>query len=82
MADYMLTNKQSKGFVDMVLGKIRGKLDDYQISLILGMLSVKESYLTSFWTEIESNYGNVGNFIAECGVTQDDIQNLRKNYLK
>ena len=82
MADYMLTNKQSKGFVDMVLGKIRGKLDDYQISLILGMLSVKESYLASFWTEIESRYGNVDNFIAECGVTQQDIANLRKNYLK
>ena len=80
--DYMLTNEQSKGFVDMVLGKIRGKLDDYQISLILGMLSVKESYLTSFWTEIESRYGNVDNFIAECGVTQQDIANLRKNYLK
>ena len=66
----------------MVLDKIRGKLDDYQISLILGMLSVKESYLKSFWTEIEYRYGNVDNFIAECGVTQDDIQNLRKNYLK
>lgn len=82
LADYMLTNEQNKPFLDMVMSKIRGTLDNEQISLIQGMLSVKESYLQSFWTEIEQQYGNVDNFIAACGVTQTDIAKLRENYLE
>lgn len=82
LADYMLTNEQNKPFLDMVMSKIRGTLNDEQISLIQGMLSVKESYLQSFWTEIEQHYGNVDNFIIACGVTQTDIAKLRENYLE
>lgn len=82
LADYMLTNEQNKPFLDMVMSKIRGTLNDEQISLIQGMLSVKESYLQSFWTEIEQHYGNVDNFISACGVTQTDIAKLRENYLE
>lgn len=82
LADYMLTNEQNKPFLDMVMSKIRGTLNDEQISLIQGMLSVKESYLQSFWTEIEQHYGNVDNFIVACGVTQTDIAKLRENYLE
>lgn len=80
--DYLLTNEQNKPFLDMVMSKICGTLDDEQIALIQGMLSVKESYLQSFWTEIEQRYGNVDNFITACGVTQTDIAKLRKNYLE
>lgn len=82
LADYMLTNEQNKPFLDMVMSKIRGTLNDEQISLIQGMLSVKESYLQSFWAEIEQHYGNVDNFIVACGVTQTDIAKLRENYLE
>lgn len=82
LADYMLTNEQNKPFLDMVMSKIRGTLNDEQISLIQGMLSVKESYLQSFWTEIEQHYGNVDHFIVACGVTQKDIAKLRENYLE
>ena len=81
MDDYLLTNEQSKPFLDMVMSKICGKLDQEHIHLIQGMLSVKESYLNSFWEEIELHYDNVDNFLSACGVTQDDIANLRKNYL-
>ncbi len=82
MDDYLLTNEQNKPFLDMVMSKIRGTLDDEQIALIQGMLSVKESYLQSFWTEIEQRYGSVESFISACGVTQTDIAKLRENYLE
>ena len=82
MADYLLTNEQSKPFLDMVMGKICGTLDDEQISLIQGMLSVKEEYLQAFWKEIDLRYGNIDNFISACGVTKSDIEKLRTNYLE
>ena len=80
--DYLLTNQQNKPFIDMVMDKIANTLDNYQIELICGMLSVKESYLHAFWEEIAIRYGDVDNFIAACGVTKSDIEKLRQNYLK
>ena len=82
VADYLLTNEQNKPFLDMVMGKICGTLTQENVELIRGMLSVKESYLNAFWEEIDTHYGNVDNFIAACGVTQSDIEKLRKNYLE
>ena len=82
VADYLLTNEQSKPFLDMVMRKIQGTLCEEQISLIQRMLSVRESYIEAFWEEIALKYGDVDNFIYECGVTKSDIENLRKNYLK
>ncbi len=82
IADYLLTNEQNKPFLDMVMGKISGTLNQEQISLIQGMLSVKESYLDAFYEEIAIHYGNVDNFISACGVTQEDIEKLRENYLE
>lgn len=82
MEDYLLTNEQNKPFLDMVMSKIRGTLNDEQIALIQGMLSVKESYINAFWTEIEQQYGSVDGFISACGVTQTDIAKLLENYLE
>lgn len=82
MADYLLTNQQSKPFLDMVMSKICGTLDEEQISLIQGMLSVKEEYLQAFWDEIALKFGDIDKFISACGVTQSDIEKLRKNYLE
>ena len=66
----------------MVMGKICGTLTPDRVELIRGMLSVKESYIDAFWKEIDAHYGNVDNFITACGVTQEDIAKLRKNYLE
>lgn len=82
MTDYLLTNEQSKPFLDMVMSKICGTLDEEQISLIKRMLSVNEGYLNAFWEEIDIKYGDVDKFISTCGVTQSDIEKLRKNYLE
>lgn len=82
MDDYLLTNVQSKPFLDMVMSKISGKLNAEQISLIQGMLSVKEEYLQAFWEEIDLKFGDIDRFICACGITQSDIEKLRKNYLE
>lgn len=82
MTDYLLTNEQSKPFLDMVMGKICGTLEERQIALIKRMLCVDKSYLNAFWEEIALKYGNVDAFISACGVTQSDIEKLRKNYLE
>ncbi len=82
IADYLLTNEQNKPFIEMVMSKISNTLTEKQIQLILGMLSVKVSYLQSFWQEITQKYSNVDNFLSACGVTEQEVQNLRKNYLE
>ena len=82
LEDYLLTNEQMLNNTESILAKVRPFVDDGKMELIQSMLLVDESYLESFWTEIETKYGSVDGFIAACGVTAHDIENLRKNYLK
>ena len=82
MRDYMLTNAQTQNNAHSILGKVRPFVDDDKLQLVQSMLLVDESYLDSFWAEIENKFGSADNYIAQCGVTANDISNLRKLYIE
>lgn len=81
MHDYLLTNTQTLDHAQSMLEKVRPFVSQDRLELVKSMLLVEASYLESFWAEIKDKYGSVNEFIAQCGVTQDDIAKLRKNYL-
>lgn len=82
MRDYLLTNEMNKAHSESILNKVRPYVSDEVYALEKTMVTVDESYLTSFWEEIEKRYGSVDEFITHCGVTATDIENLRKYYLE
>ena len=81
MQDYLLTNEQVMTNAQSILGKVRPFVDDDKLELVQSMLLVEQSYLDSFYKEIEICFGSVDGFVAACGVTESDIEKLRKNYL-
>ena len=82
MEDYLLTNKQVMNHAESILAKVKPHVSESRLELVQSMLLVEQSYLESFWSEIETLYGDVDTFIAKCGVTQEDIEKIRKNYLQ
>ena len=82
MRDYLLTNEMNKAHSESILNKVRPYVTDEVYELEKTMVLVDESYLNSFWEEIEKRFGSVDAFIAHCGVTDADIEKLRKNYME
>ena len=82
MRDYLMTNEMNKAHSESILNKVRPYIDDELYALEKSMITVDESYLNTFFAEIEQHYGTVDAFITHCGVTEQDIANLRKNYLE
>lgn len=82
MQDYLLTNEQMKNNTESILAKVSPHVSARRLQLVQSMLLVEPSYLESFWTEIERVFGSVDAFVAECGVTQEEIEKLRANYLE
>ena len=82
MRDYMLTNELNKSHCESILNKVRPYVSDEIYELEKTMVLVDESYLNSFWDEIEKRFGSVDAFIAHCGVSEADVEKLRKNYLE
>ena len=82
MRDYLLTNEMNRAHSESILNKVRPFVTDEVFELEKTMVTVDESYLDSFFSEIEKCYGTVDAFIAHCGVTEQDVANLRRNYLE
>ena len=81
MEDYLLTNGQVMNHAESILAKVSPHVSPDRLALVQSMLLVEDSYLASFWEEIDKNFGGVDAFVAQCGVTQQEIEKLRKNYL-
>lgn len=82
MRDYLLTNEMNRAHSEGILGKVRPYISDELYALEKSLVTVDESYLDTFWSEIEKYYGSVDDFIAHCGVTEQDVAKLRKLYLE
>lgn len=82
MQDYLLTNEQVLHHAESILAKVKPYVSPDRLELVQSMLLVEQSYLESFWSEIEKIYGSVDAFISKCGVTPEEIEKLRKNYLQ
>ena len=52
------------------------------MALLHSMLTVQQSYLDSFYDEMQHLFGGIDQFIEACGVTEQDIAALRANYLQ
>lgn len=82
MTDYLLTNEQIMSHAESILAKVKPHVSPDRLELVQSMLLVEQSYLESFWSEIEKLYTSMDAFVAKCGVTQEEIEKLRKNYLE
>lgn len=81
MSEYLLTNEQIMSHAQSILAKVKPHVSPDRLKLVQSMLLVEESYLTCFFSEIERLYGSVDAFVAKCGVTEQEIEKLHKNYL-
>lgn len=80
-ADYMESNTQTKENTNSVLNKARPYVTPDKMELIENMLMVQPYYLEAFYGQAERMFGGIDGFINACGVTDNDIEKLRKNYL-
>lgn len=80
--DYMESNKQTLENTNSVLNKARPYVSDDKIELIERMLTVKPYYLEAYFGQMEKMFNGIDGFIQACGVTTEEIEKLRKNYLK
>ncbi len=79
--DYILTNKQSEENRNSVLNKVKPFVSAENLDIVRMMLSADKNYIDSFYDQIEKDFGNVDNFVSACGVTENHVEMLRKNYL-
>ena len=82
MDDYLQTNVQVNEHAESILAKVSPHVPENRMELVRSMLLVDESYLRSFRSEAERLYGSMDAFIAHCGITDEDIAQLRENYLQ
>lgn len=80
-ADYLESNKQTRENTNSVLNRARPYVDDDKMELIEAMLMVYPHYLDAFFGEMERLFGGIDGFIKACGVTDEEIEKLRNNYL-
>lgn len=80
--DYMESNRQTKENTNSLLNKARPYVTSDKMELIEQMLMVQPYYLETFFGEINGKFGSIDGFVKACGVSDDDIEKLRKNYLE
>lgn len=80
-ADYMESNKQTKENTNSVLNKARPYVDDDKMELIENMLLVQPYYIEAFFNAMKVKFCGIDEFIRACGVTDEEVEKLRKNYL-
>lgn len=80
--DYMLTNTLTRQNTESNLYKVAPYVSPDKLEIVQDMLMVKQEYLQSFFDEINCKYKTVENFLLDCGVTEQHINKLRKNYLE
>lgn len=80
--DYLETNVLTRSGTESVLNKVKPHVTPERLNMVEDMLLVKEDYLRTFFNEATSKFGSIDGFLADCGVTAIDVENLRKNYLE
>ncbi len=81
MKDYLLTNEQIGDHAESILSKVSPHVSKDNLKLVRSMLLVEQSYLESFWEQIDSKFGGTDKFLLKCGITLQDKEKLRNNYL-
>lgn len=79
--DYMESNKQTRENTNSVLNKAKPYVENDKIGLIENMMMVYPYYLEAYFGEMDKLFGGIDGFIKACGVADEEIEKLRKNYL-
>ena len=79
--DYLETNRSCSQNHASVLKKVEPFVHGEKFQLVQTLLKVDKTYLQKFFQTIHAQFGSVAKFVEACGVSQQDIENLRKNYL-
>ena len=79
--DYTESNLQTRENTNSLLNKARPYVSADKLDLIEQMLMVQPCYIQAFFDKMQSEFGGIDGFIKACGITDTDIENLRKNYL-
>ncbi|MCM1534039.1 MAG: tyrosine-protein phosphatase [Corallococcus sp.] len=80
--DFMESNVQTVNNTNSILNRVKPYVTPDKVDLIQAMLMVQPYYLEAYFDEMNKLFGGIDGFIAACGVTSSDIENLRKNYLE
>lgn len=80
--DYMLTNEMNESHAASILNTVRPYVSDEIYEMEKRRIFVEESFLTTFFEEIEKRFGSVDDFLAHCGVSEQDVAKLRENYIE
>lgn len=80
--DYLESNKQTRENTNSLLNKARPYVTPDKMELIETMLTVQPYYLEEYFGEMQRKFNGIDGFIKACGVTDEDIAKLRKNYLE
>ena len=81
IADYMLTNTQTETSRESVIAKVTPHVTADKLNLVKQMLRVEPHYIGTFFAAVDSLYGSMDGFVAQIGVTAQDIALLRAEYL-
>lgn len=82
LEDYMLTNTQTANSTQGIIARVKPYLSEKNMALLHSMLTVQESYLDAFYDEMQQLFGGIDQFVAACGITEQDIAALRTHYLQ
>jgi len=80
--DYMESNIQTVENTNSVLNTALHYVSPDKIDLIKKMMMVEPYYLEAYFNEMKRLFGGIDGFIKACGVTDEEIAKLRKNYLE
>ena len=77
----MLTNTQTETSRESVIAKVTPHVTADKLNLVKQMLRVEPHYIGTFFAAVDSLYCNMDGFVAQIGVTAQDIALLRAEYL-
>ncbi len=80
--DYMESNVQTLSNTNSLLNKAKPYVDEDKLQLIQNMLMVQPYYFEEWIAQMDKSFGGIDGFICACGVTDEEIEKLRKHYLQ
>ena len=80
--DFIESNVQTRENTNSLLNKVKPYVSPDKMDVVEEMLIVQPYYLDAYFDEIAKRYQNLDGFVKACGVTQEEIEKLRKNYLE
>lgn len=80
--DYIASNAQTLANTNSVLNKSKPYVDADKLQLIQNMLMVQPYYFEEWFAQMNNAFGGIDGFVRACGVTDAEIEKLRKNYLE